>query len=121
MEDKCSFKTNENLDYCASRLGHYRLNSQGVPDGVLIMKYITPQQYVDNLHKVVGDVIANDLTVGDTSSPPTRYQQHLMARLMNAVGFCFTKWKGLINERKTIIRQRVDGPEDDENIKEVTC
>ena len=42
-----------------------------------------------------------------------------MARLMNAVGFCSTKWKGLNNERKESIRHRVDGPEYNDNIKEI--
>ena len=78
------------FEYCASKVGRYRLNSQGVPDGVIVMKYITPQQYVDNLQNVVGEVIAGDLTVGDMSSSPTKYQQRLMARLMNAVGYCST-------------------------------
>ena len=77
-------------------------------DGVLIMKYITPQQYVDNLHKIMGDVIANDLTVGDTSSPPTRYQQQLMARLTNTVGFCSTKWKGTADEQSWFLLHQVE-------------
>ena len=38
---------------------------------------------------------------------------------MNRVGFCSTKWKGWINERKAIIRQRVDDPENDNNIKKI--
>ena len=33
------FVTPENLDWCAERVGRYRLNSQGVPDGVVVMKY----------------------------------------------------------------------------------
>ena len=101
-----------------SRFKRYQLDVQGVPDGVLLMKYITPQQYVDNLAQVVRDVIANDLTVGDTSSSPTSHQGHLMACLMNAVRYCSTKWKGYINKRKEQIQDDIDGT-DDEELKDI--
>ena len=117
---ECCFSTNKNLEYCASKVGHYQLNSQGMPDGVVVMKYIIPQQYVDNLQNVVGEVIADDLTVGDTSSSPTKYQQHLMARLMNAVSYCSTKWIGLLRQKKEVIRHIVDGDKnDDEDVDEI--
>ena len=64
------------------------------PRGVILTTLITPEQYNENLSKVLSDVKTPNVTGGGTYAKPSEAQQTLMARLMNACGYSSTKWVG---------------------------
>ena len=94
---------------------------EGVPEGVVIKKYVTPQQYIDHLLSVVADAKANYLTIGDTSATPTRVQKEWLAKVLNAAGYCPTKWIGYTRERRSAanIQQTEDWEHTDVTLQEI--
>ena len=92
------FYTNKSLLACYEMMNTIVINHQGVPEGVVIKKYITPQQYIDHLLSVVAEAKANYMTVGDTSATLTRLQKEWLAKVLNAAGYCSTKWIGYTRE-----------------------
>ena len=115
------FYTNRSLLSCYDMMNDILLNHQGIPEGVVIKKYVTPQQYIDHLLSVVADAKANYLTIGDMSATPTRVQKEWLAKVLNAAGYCSTKWIGYTRERRSAanIQQTEDWEHTDVTLQEI--
>lgn len=102
---------------CYNAMRDVAVNHQGVPNGVVIKKWIEPNEYIEHLLNVVAEVKSEGLNLGMTNSAPTLLQEELMARMLNAAGYCYTKWINLTRERRRppVLQQMVDG-EDNEDI-----
>ena len=60
---------------------------------------ITPEDYIWNLVRVAVEAKQKMICRGDATKP-TKAQQHLMARVMNACGYCSAKWINEIREKR---------------------
>ena len=115
------FYTNKSLLACYEMMNTVVINHQGVPEGVVIKKYITPQQYIDHLISVVAEAKAKNMTAGYTSGKLTRLQMEWLTKILNAAGYCSTKWIGYTRESTSAatIQQREDGEHTDDIIDEI--
>ena len=60
------FYTKKSLLECYHLMKDFLVDHQGVTEGVVMKKYVTPQQYIEHLVEVVDDVKANHLTAGES-------------------------------------------------------
>ena len=68
------------------------MDDEGVPENVIVMKRIPVDEYITFLTNALADAKDAGLCHGRTSSMPSDVQKALMAEVMNAAGFCSTKW-----------------------------
>ena len=96
-----------------------------MPENVIVMKRIPVDEYITFLTNALADAKDAGLCHGRTSSTPSDVQKALMAEVMNAAGFCSTKWIGYCRtkEEKKIEQIRVEEDEDqrDELMKDIHC
>ena len=115
------FHTTNSLRECYNVARDFCYNSQGVPQGVCIKKYITPEEYIAHLMDVVGDAKNNYLTSGTNAGAPSILQKEEMAKILNAAGYSLTKWIGLVRKKKSVakIQKDIDEVEKDDEIGEI--
>ena len=109
---------------CHDIMVNYRMDGDGVPDGAVIMKRVTPEEYVTQLRSLIGEVMEKGLTIGSTDSAPNILQQRWMTVLQNSASYLFMKWSRLlVNERleeeQEKIRQQEDGIDNEAEIEEI--
>ena len=111
------------LMQCYDQVRTYRIDDEGVPENVIVMKRIPVDEYITFLTNALGDAKDAGLCHGRTSSTPSDVQKALMAEVMNAAGYCSTKWLGYCctKEEKKIEQIRVKEDEDqrDELTKDI--
>ena len=108
---------------CYDLVRRFRVDEEGVPEDVIIMKRIPVDEYITFLTNALAEAKDAGLCHGRTSSTPSNVQKSLMAEVMNVAGYCSTKWIGycLTKEEKKTEKIKVDedGDEKDELMKDI--
>ena len=89
---------------CYDLVRRFRVDEEGVPEDVIIMKRIPVDEYITFLTNALAEAKDAGLCHGRTSSTPSDVQKSLMAEVMNVAGYCSTKWIGYCRtkeEKKT--------------------
>ena len=79
------------LMQCYDHVRSYRMDDEGVPENVIVMKRVPVDEYITFLTNALTDAKDAGLCHGRTSSTPSDVQKSLIAEVMNAAGFCSTK------------------------------
>ena len=97
---------------CYDQVRTYRIDDEGVPENVIVMKRIRVDEYITNLTNALADTKDAGLCHGRTSSTPSDVQKSLMAEVMNAAGYCSTKWIGYCRTKEEKKTQHIRVEED---------
>ena len=87
-------------------------NAEGVPGAVVVVKRITPQEYLENMTAILSEAKAQGVCVGDTHREPTAFQKGWLARVMNAVGFYHPQWMKFIHKTEDDHLEAIQEEED---------
>ena len=89
------------------------MDGEGVTETVITEKRLTPQQYIDNLTSALAEAKEEGLCQGKLTKNPTEVQKSLMAEVMNAIGFCSTKWIGYCHTKAEKEMEQIQADEDE--------
>ena len=85
---------------CRDVVKRYNNDSEGVPERVIVHKRMTPDEYICNLTNALVEAKKEGLCHGRLSTFPSEVLKSLMAEVMNAAGFCSTKWIGYCHTKE---------------------
>ena len=77
---------------CNDVVKQYNNDSEGVPERVIVQKRMTPDEYICNLINALAEAKEEGLCHGRLLTSPSEVLKSLMPKVMNAAGFCSTKW-----------------------------
>ena len=72
----------------------YQVDMEGVPETAIVMKRLSVDEYIQNLTNALAEAKDEGFCHGRILSSPSAMQKCLMAEVMNAGGYCSTKWIG---------------------------